>query len=370
MLTPSRLTLARHRRGLTKLKLAKLVGMTSRTIALYESGTIDPPAETIVLLAEKLRFPVSFLSGPDLEEPSLDGVSFRALTKMTASQRDTALGAGTLAIALADYLEQKFDLPEPDVPEVDPGIAEPEVAAEIVRMRWGLGATPLPNIVHLVEAHGVRVFSLVEECRELDAFSFWNRRTPFICLNTVKTAEHGRFDVAHELGHLVLHRGHSVPRGREQEQEAHAFASAFLMPKSDVLGHALRFPTFRDLVALKRRWGVSVAALAHRLYRLNLVTEWHYRELCIEVSRYGRSREPNSLRPELSQLLAKTFKALRAEGKTRAGVANDLNIFPEELDALVFGLAMSVVDGDIPDSVQSQGPPRPAGLTALIFSTD
>ena len=280
MFTPSRLTLARHRRGLTKAKLAKLIQVTPLTISRYESGESQPSETVILALAEVLHFPPEFFSGPDLDEPSVDGVSFRALSKMTASQRDAALAAGTIAIALSDYLESQFDLPAVNVLQLDRGIVEPEAAAEMVRAAWGLGTKPLPNIIHLFESHGIRVFSLVEECRELDAFSFWHTGTPFVCLNTMKTAEHSRFDAAHELGHLVLHQDHSKPRGRAEEQEAHGFAAAFLMPQADVLAHAQRFPSFHDLTLAKRRWGVSVAALAHRLHKMGLLTDWHYRELC------------------------------------------------------------------------------------------
>jgi Zn-dependent peptidase ImmA (M78 family)/transcriptional regulator with XRE-family HTH domain len=346
MFNPSRLTLARHRRGLTKGKLAKLVRMTPLTISRYESGESQPSMAAIEELATALHFPPTFFAGPDLEAPSVDGVSFRALSKMTASQRDSALGAGTLAVALSDFLDTKFDLPAIDVPELARGIIDPTTAADMVRAAWGLGTKPIPNVVHLMESHGIRVFSLVEECRELDAFSFWQDGRPFICLNTMKTAEHSRFDAIHELGHLVLHRDHSRPRGRPEEQEAHAFASAFLMPQADVLAHAVRFPSFHDLVVAKRRWGVSVAALAHRLHKLNLLSDWHYRELCIEISRYGRMREPNSIQHELSQLLAKTLGALRSEGLGRAAVARELSIYPDELDSLVFGLAVSAIDGE------------------------
>jgi Zn-dependent peptidase ImmA (M78 family) len=225
----------------------------------------------------------------------------------------------------------------------------------MVRSAWGLGNKPLPNIIHLLESRGVRIFSLVEECRELDAFSFWYKQTPFICMNTVKTAEHSRFDVAHELGHLVLHRDHARPRGRLEEQEAHAFASAFLMPTADMLTHGKRFPSFNDLVLLKRRWGVSVAALAYRLHSLKLITDWHYRELCIEISRYGRAREPEPMQPELSQLLAKTMGALRSEGTGRAAIAKALSWRPQDLDSLVFGLAFAAIDGEGDDETGAQG---------------
>jgi Zn-dependent peptidase ImmA (M78 family)/transcriptional regulator with XRE-family HTH domain len=346
MFNPSRLTLARRRRGLTKSKLAKAVGVTPLTISRYENGDSEPSGSTLAALAKVLGFPISFFTGADLEIPSVEGVSFRALTRMTASQRDAALGAASFAIALSGYLDDRFDLPAPDVARVERGVLDPEAAAEMVRVQWGLGTHPLPNLVHLLESHGVRVFSLVEECRELDALSFWHRRTPFVLLNTMKTPEHSRFDAAHELGHLVMHRDHSSPRGREEELEAHAFAAALLMPRSDVVAHATRFPGFQDLCTMKRRWGVSVAALAYRLHKLDLISDWHYRELCIEISRYGRNREPDSIQPELSQLLGKTLAALRDEGTGRTSIARELDLPPSELDALVFGLAMTAIEGD------------------------
>src|SRR5260363_245495 len=80
----------------------------------------------------------------------------------------------------------------------------------------------------------VRVFSLSLDTTDVDAFSLWRQRTPFIFLNTRKSAEHARFDAAHELGHLVLHR-HGSPQGREAEKEADTFASAFLMPRATLL---------------------------------------------------------------------------------------------------------------------------------------
>jgi Zn-dependent peptidase ImmA (M78 family) len=79
------------------------------------------------------------------------------------------------------------------------------------------------------------------------------------------------------LGHLVLHR-HESPGGREAEREAHAFASAFLMPQASVIAHAPRFATIDQLEKLKRIWGVSAAALNHRLHTVKMTSGWHYRK--------------------------------------------------------------------------------------------
>ena len=184
----------------------------------------------------------------------------------------------------------------------------------------------------------MRVFSLSVDAAEVDAFSMWKEGVPFIFLNTGKSAEHGRFDAAHELGHLVLHR-HGAPNGREAEHEADVFASAFLMPRSAVLAHPLRFPTLAQLVILKRVWTVSLAALTYRLHAVGLLSDWHYRTLCIEISQRGfRRKEPDEAPRETSQVLAKVFAALREDGVTKSEIARQMSEDPTEIDQLAFGL--------------------------------
>lgn len=93
MLTPSRLLIARKRRGLTLTRLAELTGLSTRSISLYENGHKEPSKETLLQLADILGVPPSFLGAFDLDEIPEEAVSFRALSKMTARQRDRALSA-------------------------------------------------------------------------------------------------------------------------------------------------------------------------------------------------------------------------------------------------------------------------------------
>lgn len=343
MFSPSRLSLARQRRGLTKTKLAAEANVAVRSISAYEAGDMIPSDAVIGELARILQFPPGFFTAPSIELPSTEGASFRALSSMTASQRDSALGAGALAIELSEWIDARFNLPGAALPDLRGHT--PEAAAEAMRGAWGIGERPIKNVVHLLESRGVRVFSLVQECNEVDAFSLWRKSIPYVFLNTMKSAERSRFDASHELGHLVLHR-HGAPQGREAEQEADAFASAFLMPRGSVLAAAPRLPSLDLLVKLKRNWNVSVAALAHRLHALKLLSDWHYRTICIEIAQRGyRRSEPNGIPRETSQLLQKVLQALRDEGVTRPAIAKQLHIDPTELDSLVFGLVMTPMQG-------------------------
>lgn len=92
--TPQRLTLARKRMGLTIAALAKATQISTRSISAYENGAAEPTAPTARLLAEKLQVSPEFFQLPEVDEIPLEAVSFRALSKMTARQRDAALSTG------------------------------------------------------------------------------------------------------------------------------------------------------------------------------------------------------------------------------------------------------------------------------------
>ncbi|MDO9475964.1 MAG: ImmA/IrrE family metallo-endopeptidase, partial [Pseudohongiella sp.] len=310
-----------------------------------------------------------FFFADDVEELPVEVASFRALTKMTAAKRDIALSAGAIALLLNRWIENKFDVPAPDFPEdyrissgerqkTDnhqlssegdqyPSVGrenDPEAAAGMLRRYWDLGELPIKNMIALLESKGVRVFSLSIDAREVDAFSMWYADIPFVFLNTKKTAERCRFDAAHELGHLVMHR-HGAPQGQEAEKEANAFASAFLMPRRSVLANAPRSATLQSLISHKKYWNVSAAALNYRLHSLNLTTDWTYRTLCIDLAKLGRDHEPEPSPFETSQVLKKVFASLREDGISKANVARELLIQPEELDELTFGLMLSALSG-------------------------
>jgi Zn-dependent peptidase ImmA (M78 family) len=263
---------------------------------------------------------------------------------MKSCQREMALSQGAIALHLNRWLEDRFELPTVDVPYLRHETS-PEAAAEAVRHHWGIGELPINNIVHLLESKGVRVFSLAVDALEVDAFSMWKEGTPFIFLNTAKTAERSRHDAAHELGHLVLHR-HGGPVGRTVEEQANAFASAFLMPRSSILAHVPRFPTLATLIKLKKIWQVSVAALTYRLHALGVLSDWQYRMLYIQISQNGfRRREPNPMPRETSLILPKIFAALGEDGLTRSTVAKELCIPQSEVEALMFGLTIAGLEG-------------------------
>ncbi|MET7408675.1 helix-turn-helix domain-containing protein [Streptomyces parvulus] len=352
MVTPSRITLARKRRGMTIVELSRKVGISAQSLSNYEHGRQHPSEETLAKLSDTLNFPESFFLDADLDEIPAGSVAFRARSKLTASRRDVALSVGRLALELDKEISKRFRLPAADIPSLDK--PDPETAAEMIRSRWGLGQAAISNLVHLLESKGVRVFSLAPEYSEIDAFSFWHQEKPFIFLNTLKSAERGRFDAAHELGHLVMHGPVRSLTGPEAEQEANAFASAFIMPRKSVVAHMPKGPFLDQILKGRKIWKVAAMALTYRLHDLDMLSDWQYRSAIVELSKRGyRTSEPGGIPRETSQVFSKVFKALRDKGISAADVAKSINIEPDELSKYVFGLTLTSQDGE---GVRTSGP--------------
>lgn len=361
MFNMSRFDLARQRRGLTKRELAHRLDVTDRTISnWYSNQEVDD--RILQKAAEILDFPVNFFYGDDFEKVEAQAVSFRALSKMTAKKRDMAISQTILAEMLSKWIDQNFDLPAPDVPdlhelrndvsidnfqsldEIDEDNEQyylefsfPEICAETLRKAWGLGEQPIGNLIALLESKGIRVFSLTNDAQDVDACCRWTNDRPFIFLNTSKTAERCRFDLAHELGHLVMHK-HGVVEGI-QEQEANAFASAFLMPRRSISAEPIRSPSLKSIVMKKSIWRVSAAALTYRYHKLGIISTWNATSIYKQLAQRGKNNEPNPIAHETSLLLDKVFQALSDEKFQLSELTNALNITLEEINNLTFHLA-------------------------------
>lgn len=334
--TPERIDFVRRRLGLNKSEFAERLGVDRKTLHRIYSDEYEASEELLAVLTRLSGYPHEFFfrSVPVLPDPL--GVSFRSLRSLTARPREAALAAAGLAFELDDWVRSRVELPRHDLPQLTSH--SPREAAAALRSHWGIGVRPIANMINVLESHGVRVFSLVEETRHLDAYACWRDDAPYVFLNTCKTGEHSRFDAAHELAHLVLHR-HSGTSKRDAESEANAFASEFLMPQADLLASASRVETFYDLVKAKKRWGVSVAALNYALNKIGIIREWQYKNNCIEISRFGRDREVEPMQHEASQVWAKVLTAFWQRGITLGRIAGELHVPEAELTRLLFNVA-------------------------------
>jgi Zn-dependent peptidase ImmA (M78 family)/transcriptional regulator with XRE-family HTH domain len=310
-----RLTQARELRGLLKQQLAEQVGLTPAAIGQFERGAARPSATTVSRLAFVLKVPVDFFAHDrPIQVPLEREVHFRSLRAMTKRQRSEALARLGLLMELVDVLERQVRLPVLALPEIPAaaGLVNAEQAAVRARMDWGLANGPLSHAVRLLESKGIVVVREPLGLSAVDAFSCWGRDRPFVVLNADKADPYrSRFDAAHELGHLILHHD-ARPGSKVAEEEAHRFASSFLMPASAIRSELPSRVTWARLFALKSRWGVSVAALLRRGHDLGVYSDGAYKRAMMHISAQGwRRHEPGGGWPvEEPQLLDRAFALL------------------------------------------------------------
>lgn len=352
---PARLEMARAIRQMTGVELAAAAGIGAPWISQIENVKRTPSPELVREFARVLNFPVEFFYRPVKSQPPLDAFHFRASSKLAKKDEATARSLSTLAIELSDWIEETYRSPSPDLPEQQDLIGSddelaPEQAAEALRGAWGLGVAPIKNLLQLLESKGAKVYSAGGPLQAIDAFSFRHGPTPVIFLNVHKSAERLRFDLAHELGHLVMHGGSlHVEPGKEKEQAANDFASSFLMPRSDVIG-AIRGNNLmlEDILMLKRRWRVSAMALNLRAHRLGVISDWTYSTLAKQLSMAGfRRGEPGSdLRVESSSLLTQVMSDMRSRGHGFAELARILDVRAQDVQDLMLGIVTFAIQGD------------------------
>jgi Zn-dependent peptidase ImmA (M78 family)/transcriptional regulator with XRE-family HTH domain len=274
----SRLRLARELAGLSQAQLARVVGLTPSAISQFESAAARPSPETVALLAQGLEVPVAFFAEPVSD--SHEGF-FRSLRRTSVIDRRRARAIAVVAHDLVVGASHSgrfpvLDLPSLPVSGLDAPVVEIEQAAARVRSLWGIAAGPAPNIVELVEGHGVAVIRLPLGNTDVDAFSLPFADHPVVVLGTDKNdCARSRFDAVHELAHLTMH-GLQIWGVKEVETQAHQFAAAFLMPADDIRDQLPTTVDWPALFELKRHWRVSLAALLMRARTLGRMSESTY----------------------------------------------------------------------------------------------
>jgi len=171
-----------------------------------------------------------------------------------------------------------------------------EDCADAFRQELNLGDdTPIDNVTDVIESCGVFLTTFNGVSDKVDALSF-SSKFHVILRNTVKaSACRQRFDLAHELGHLILHQGVQTGEG-STEPEADYFASSFLFPRKAFMREFQYCLTsagsFRwdQVLELKSRWKVSQRAIIYRAHSLGLINSRQYRNANIYLSSNNKSK--------------------------------------------------------------------------------
>ncbi|MCE9618446.1 MAG: ImmA/IrrE family metallo-endopeptidase [Planctomycetes bacterium] len=290
------LRLARDIRDMTQGNLAKRAGVSQAFISRMEL-TNDAAPEMVERVSAATEFPIEFFFQDERYSGlGLSTIFFRK--KSTSLQKNVRrLQAevnlrriATKALLRDVHIQTKNEFRAYDIEETT---ASPEEIARMVRGNWSLPAGPIINLTDAIEGAGGIVFRFPFGTTDIDAISQWpDDGVPLFFVNSEAPADRIKFSLAHELGHMAMHRSAS----ESMEDEANRFASEFLMPSSEIKQYLFGIKSLATLASMKPYWRVSIASLLRRAHSLECITPFQYKRFCVQYSQLGYRRgEPNPL---------------------------------------------------------------------------
>lgn len=302
-----RLVQARNARSISAVDLSAMSGISTTSISKYEHGKQMPRHDVVQKISSVTGFSRDFFYRKTVKAEDKP-VFWRARLSAQTAMLDRAKVRLEWMKEVIDYLGEFVELPALDLPEIaapynplDLSTDDIENAAQILRDHWSVSSGPLTGALTRVEDSGILVSRINVTADKVDAFSQWWSyiNTPLIVLSLDKqSAVRQRFDLMHEIAHVLLHRNVSAQQQSNKktyklmEDQADYFAGVILLPEPDFLDE-LYAPTLDSMLSLKERWGVSVAAMIMRCKNLEVFNDDSARRMWINYSRRGwRKGEP------------------------------------------------------------------------------
>ncbi len=360
---------ARQLRGMTITALAELTGISKQSISLYENGENKPEYQRTLALANALRVPTTFFFSADVCRAETPATYFRSLASATKQTRTSQSLKLEYIAKMYEALLEYIDFPVLDLPPIeysgiydlnapdslDAMYLELETVAIKVREYWNLGDGPIGDLQFILESHGIIVTGFDTTEDNIDAFSqrtiLKNDEVCFIAVDQGRKPEGRiRFDMAHELAHLLIHPWSedidclSKEEFKIRETEANVFASAFLLPKSTFGEEVSNYPIDLEYYLwLRKKWKTSIQAMMFRARQLGCVSGNQFQYMMRQVSKRGwRKAEPGDSPYTLGEnifqgaidLLLKE-RILTAEGILRLFASYGVNLYADEIEKLL-----------------------------------
>jgi Zn-dependent peptidase ImmA (M78 family)/DNA-binding XRE family transcriptional regulator len=298
---PERIREAREAVGLTDEQLADQIGVTRQAVGTYETGVASPRGDVFSRIIAVTRQPPAFFTiARKRNAERFRMPNWRSLKRM---QRPDRLRIGRRlewAYYIAEFMAEYIDLPPLKLPEIQfdferDGDERIEEIADEIREFWNLGFGPITDLAPVLEYHGIIVIEESVRCEDMDAVSRWQGGRPYILLSGDEDSNPRKlFNLAHELGHLVLHTGVEVNSRilDRLENQANRFAGAFLMPRR-TFAREVANTSIDYFIALKGRWRIAVAAMIYRCKELGILNPYQVKYMWRQMNVRGiRKKEP------------------------------------------------------------------------------
>lgn len=315
---PERIRDARVYRGFTQKELAEEIGITKQAICNYEKGLNHPTNDVLVKMMEALKFPLIFFYKPTVKNVEQGEVYFRSSALPAKKKEMLEQKLNYLSTEIIGFIEGFIKLPDVNLimTEYQETYSKEDIVeiAHKLRNLWGIDSRPIKNLTYIMQENGCIVARLKLDSEKTDGYSKWMFNRPYTFLNAEKNgAVRARFTLAHELGHIILHRKLKNDEDiKRREWEANFFAGELLFPSEKVLDEIM-YVSLDSLIPLKSKWGVSIGVLVRRCLDLELITDDRFTMLQKQISkRKWRKCEPldDILEVEQPRLFKEAFDLL------------------------------------------------------------
>ncbi|WP_308749126.1 XRE family transcriptional regulator [uncultured Anaerococcus sp.] len=354
-----KLKTARTYRSMTLAELGRSIDLSKQTLSLYENNKGNPDFETIMKLSKVLNFPTNYFNQESSHNIKSGSTYFRSLSTTTKKSRLAEITRVEFIGALYEALYKYVDFPKLNLPKIyndneDLSDEYIEKLASDLRSYWGLGSEPIKNLQYVLESNGLIVTGVNVPDRKIDAYSqivnIDDNETYIIVLCVGKKGKARiNFDMAHELGHIILHpwtediETLSNDEFKERERQANKFASSFLLPRDTFLADCRKYPTELEYYRnLKNDWEVSIQAMIFRANDLDVISNNQYQYLMRQVSSRGwRKKEPGDYPYTLNENIFKmAIKLLLDNDYSKEDIVNmfnesSVNFFSDEIEGLL-----------------------------------
>lgn len=339
------LELVRECRSISRKELADSLEVSEQLIWQYETNQTEPSFEMINKLKQYFYVQSQFFYNPlELNHKEVVGkIAYREKTKGSRKKAKMELGYLNFIDSYLDIIEKKVFPDKGIIKSLEEKIRKNYSLFDLERdeinqianeVREKLELSSNKDLLFKLELHGVYVFERFLE-KNVDAYSGWigENDRPYIILNKGKNPFVRRnFDLAHELGHLLLHKWIDMDNLDKEEmlvieEQANTFASSFLLPEKDLLKDMRsieRISNPKSYIPLKEKYYVSIQAIAMRVYKLGLMSYQQYQYFWRMINRYKfRTTEP--LDAELPLIIPGKVRALLEQAfESRLFVLNNM----------------------------------------------
>ncbi|MFC6653991.1 ImmA/IrrE family metallo-endopeptidase [Paenibacillus rhizoplanae] len=292
------LTNLRIMHGYSRKQLSEMLDVTEQAIWQYENSYTSPKVQIVNELKRIFKVKSKYFYTRDMvslynvaSNIEVMNIAYRSKIINTFSKTQSEVKHVEFLDAFVEQITAKISLPTLNIVQLrdevvdylnstdDDRMIQINKMAQLARKKLGFSHDTNDELMYLIEKSGIFIFEKAIG-EDIDAYSLWTQKNrAYIILGNIKqSAARRNFDLAHELGHLLLHfRVEFANLDRKEhkhfENEANLFAGAFLLPEKEFvkdITEVIAITNPDSYLDLKRKWKVSLQVLGYRAHKLGI----------------------------------------------------------------------------------------------------